>query len=129
MASSPRDVSASVTGAPVAWVDVGREDDRLVHLSAHGEFDIATVDVLRLALRQQLRAGRRSVALDLSAVTFMDVAGIDVIADAQQDFIASGATLLITNPSRQVSRLLRFAGLDNKLLAAHRDAAEVIRRA
>jgi anti-sigma B factor antagonist len=129
MPSSPRDVSAPVDETPVAWVDIGREDDRLVYLTAHGEFDIATVDVLRVPLMQQLLAGRRAVALDMSAVSFMDVAAIDVITDAQQDFIACGATLLVTNPSRQVSRLLRLTGLDRKLLAAYRDASLVIRHA
>ncbi len=129
MPSSPRDISAPVSRTPIAWVDIGREDDRLVYLTAHGEFDIATVDTLRLPLMQQLLAGRRAVALDMSAVSFVDVAAIDAITDAQQVFIASGATLLITNPSRQVSRLLRLTGLDRKLLAAHREAAVVIRHA
>ena len=127
MPSSPRDVSAS--GSPVAWVEVGREDDRLVYLTAHGEFDIATADLLKSPLLRQLLAGRRAVALDMSAVTFADGAAIDVITDAQQDFIAAGATLLISNPSRQVSRLLRLTGLDRKLLAAHRDAAVAMRHA
>jgi anti-sigma B factor antagonist len=121
MASSfSRDVSARVSGAPTAWVEIEREDDRLVHLSAHGEFDVATAETLRLPLLSQLLAGRRAVALDMSAVTFVDVVVIDMLVGAQQDYIASGATLLITNPSRQVSRLMHLAGLDRKLLAAHR---------
>lgn len=108
--------------APVARVEVNRDDERLVRLSAHGEFDIATVEILRVPLLRQLLNGRRAVALDMSAVTFVDVVAVDMLVDAQREFFAAGSTLLITNPSRQVSRLLRLAGLDRRLLAAHRGA-------
>lgn len=120
--SSDVDVPPPRSCAPIAWVEVDRDDDRLVRLSAHGEFDVATAETLRVPLLRQLLAGRRAVALDMSAVCFVDVVAIDLIVEAQQDYLASGATLLITNPSRQVSRLLHLAGLDRKLLAAHRNA-------
>jgi len=107
---------------PAAWVEVIREDERLARLSAHGEFDVATTDTLRDALLRQLLSGRRAVALDMSEVSFVDVVAVDLLIDIQQEFTRVGATLFITDPSRQVSRLLRLAGLDRKLLAAHRSA-------
>jgi anti-anti-sigma factor len=100
-------------------VSVEREDDRLVRLSAHGEFDLATADALRMSLLAQLVAGRRAVALDMSTVSFIDLVTVDTLVKAQRKFIADGATLLITNPSRPVSRLLRLAGLDWQLLTGH----------
>lgn len=106
-----------------ARVDVIREDDTLVCLAAVGEFDLATTDALRGPLLRQLLSGRRAVALDMSEVSFIDVVTVDMLLGAQHDFIAAGATLLITNPSRQVSRLLRLAGLDRKLLATYRAAS------
>lgn len=107
----------------MARVDVERADDRLAWLSAHGEFDLATTDALRMPLLRQLLIGRHAVVLDMSAVSFVDVVAIDTLVEMQRDFIAAGATLLITNPSRQVSRLLALAGLERTLLAADRAAA------
>jgi anti-sigma B factor antagonist len=113
------DVSAPVRDAAIAWIDVDRENERLAYLSAHGELDIATSETLRNSLIRQLVSGSRAVALDMSAVTFIDVVTIDLLIEAQRDYIAAGATLLITNPSPQVSRLLGLAGLDRRLLHAH----------
>jgi anti-anti-sigma regulatory factor len=62
----------------------------------------------------------------MSAVTFIDVVTIDLLIEAQRDYIAAGATLLITNPSPQVSRLLGLAGLDRRLLEAHQAAAATL---
>lgn len=118
----PRSVVVN-TPAPPAWVEIKREDAGLVCLSAHGEFDLATTDVLRIPLLRQLLAAQRAVAIDMSDVSFVDVVAVDMLVAMQQDFISAGSTLLIINPSRQVSRLLRLAGLDHKLLAAHRAAA------
>jgi anti-anti-sigma regulatory factor len=50
------------------------------------------------------------------------VVTIDMLIEVQRDYIAAGATLLITNPSPQVSRLLGLAGLDRRLLHAHEAA-------
>lgn len=108
--------------APIARVVVDRDDDRRTYLSAHGEFDLANAETLRIPLMRYLLAGRRAVVLDMSAVSFVDVVAVDMLSDAQQDYIAAGATLLLINPSRQVSRLLQLSGLDNRLLTAHRHA-------
>lgn len=113
---------ANLGAIPIARVDVDRADDRLAWLSAHGEFDLATTDALRLPLVRQLLNGRRAIALNMSAVTFIDVVAVDALVEIQRDFLAAGATLLITNPSRQVSRLLALTGLDRTLLAAYRVA-------
>jgi anti-sigma B factor antagonist len=117
------DVSAPVRDAAIAWIDVDRENERLAHLSVHGELDVASSETLRASLVRQLVSGSRAVALDMSAVTFIDVVTMDMLIDAQRDYIAAGATLLITNPSAQVARLLGLAGLDRRLLDAHRAPA------
>lgn len=103
--------------APPAWVEITRHNGLLTCLAAHGEFDLATLDALRLPLVRQLLSGCRAVALDMSDVGFVDVVAIEMLFATQQDFMAAGSTLLITNPSRQVARLLHLAGLDRRLIA------------
>jgi anti-sigma B factor antagonist len=120
--TSLSDVAAPAGDSAIAWIDVERENERLAYLSAHGELDVASSGTLRNTLVRQLVSGSRAVALDMSAVTFIDVVTIDMLIEAQRDYIAAGATLLITNPSPQVSRLLGLAGLDRRLLHAHEAA-------
>jgi anti-sigma B factor antagonist len=120
------DVSASVRDSAIAWIAVERENERLVHLSAHGELDVASAETLRTSLVGPLVSGRRAVALDMSAVTFIDVVTIDMLIEAQRAYMSAGATLLITNPSPQVSRLLGLAGLDRRLLEAHHATAATL---
>ncbi len=66
--------SAAVT-APSLWQgDV---------LRVSGDVDLLSTPVVRGLLRQGLAAGRRDVVVDLSAVTFMDCAGLGVLLDAR----------------------------------------------
>lgn len=83
-----------------------------------GEVDLACADALRTTLEQQRRAGRRHVRVDTSAVTFIDATILGVLLDAHLEFLACGATLVLSDIAPRVERLLRITGLDSVFFIA-----------
>ena len=77
-----------------------------------GELDIATVPALRERLLGVLRPGVRLVIIDLSGVSFCDVAGLAVLIGTQRRAAAYGIIVCLAAPSHQVTKLLRITGLD-----------------
>ena len=79
-------------------------------LVVSGEVDLATVPELR---RRLGGADDRSTELtvDLSAVTFIDCAGLRPLLEARRRQRARGGRLLLMSPSWAVVRLLQFTGL------------------
>lgn len=88
---------------------------RRASLSAAGELDLAAADVLALLLTQQVEAGRRFVRLDMSAVTFLDCACLEVLVSAHHRYIAAHGTIVLTGVGAPVTRLLKLTGLDGTL--------------
>lgn len=83
----------------VEWRD--EEDRRSVWV--FGEVDIATAE----ELRQALRCEQRRLVVDLSNVTFMDLAGLQCLATAAERHDVA----LITSP--RVDRLMELTGTDH----------------
>jgi anti-anti-sigma factor len=81
-----------------------------------GEWDLANADVLAALLDEHDRAGRRFVRLDVSAVTFLDCACLEVLVAAHRRRLAARGTLVLTGVPARLARLLRLAGLDDELL-------------
>lgn len=107
-----------VSGYPLNQVRVEHSDATSALLSARGEFDIANAGTLTRAVQQQFRRGPREIELDVSAVTFIDVVGVEAILAVAQQLQAIGGSLRLIRPSRVVTRLLRVAGLEATLTAA-----------
>lgn len=91
-----------------AVVDV---DPNHASLMAVGELDLAAIEDLVAILAAQETAGRTSIRLDLSAVTFMDCACLGGLVDARRRLMALHGDLLLTNVSPWVLRLLTLTGL------------------
>jgi anti-sigma B factor antagonist len=74
----------------------------LQHLDGHaellliGELDVASAPVLREALERLQADGHRAVQLNLSALTFLDAAGLSVLADARRQLTDLGGRLTVT---------------------------------
>ena len=100
---------------PAASVVVDRISGPRATLSAHGEFDVSNSQVLSGAVLAQLDAHRRSVALDLSDVGFIDVTAIEGLLLAQRAFRSCEAALVLTNMNRQTSRVVRLIDLVDAL--------------
>jgi len=74
-----------------------------------GEVDVATHDQLRAALARAEACAARAVWLDLSRLTFCDVAGCDILLRFEQDARASGhetRMLAVPSPLGRVMALL-----------------------
>ena len=77
-----------------------------------GEVDIASVPELRRHLRQASTESRgRDLVVDLSAVTFMDCAGLRPLLEARFTQEASGGRLVLREAPSSVTRLLHLTGL------------------
>jgi anti-sigma B factor antagonist len=87
-----------------------------------GEIDIATAPAIRRFLMAAISGGDVHLAVDMSGVTFIDAAGIDVLVVAANRAREAGGGLSLRAPSRQVRRLLGVLDLDAVLPAAQRSA-------
>ena len=88
-----------------------RREPGYVLLIVAGEIDIATVPVLRERLSALAAAGDAVVA-DLDQVSFIDAAGLGVLARAAGQAAAQGTSLRVVCARRQTRRLFRLTGLD-----------------
>jgi anti-anti-sigma factor len=80
-----------------------------------GDLDIATVPELRERLLGLLSPGVRLLIIDLSGVSFSDVAGLAVLIGTQRRATARGMVVRLVAPRPQVVKLLRITGLDRRL--------------
>jgi len=88
-----------------------RQDRTRTLVRADGEWDLANAHVLADALAEHQRAGRRFVRLDISAVTFLDCACLEVLAAAHVRLLGARGTLVLTGVPARITRLLNLAGL------------------
>jgi anti-anti-sigma factor len=96
-----------------AWeLHVEGSADR-VRITAAGELDLATASRLDAALTE-VEAGARRVELDLSALTFMDSSGINLLIRHARR-ARGGVTLAIMPPPPRVARVLDIAGVTDLL--------------
>ena len=79
-----------------------------------GEIDITTVAQLRGRLAPLAAAGR-PVIVDLTEVTFIDVAGLRVLAGAARQAAATGGSLHVVSGRYQVRRMFALTGLDRQI--------------
>ncbi|GAA3378696.1 hypothetical protein GCM10020367_59250 [Streptomyces sannanensis] len=83
-----------------------------VAVGVGGEIDLDSAEYLRQVLIRAMAAcgdGDR-IALDLSAVTFCDCSGLDVLLWARRRTRRKHRSMTITAASRQVIRLLELTG-------------------
>jgi len=79
-----------------------------------GDLDIATVPELRERLLGLLSPGVRLLIIDLSGVSFCDVAGLAVLIGTQRRATARGIVVRLAGPRPLVVKLLRVTGLDRR---------------
>jgi anti-sigma B factor antagonist len=93
-----------------------------------GEIGIATCPAIRRCLVAAISGGNVHLSVDMSGVTFIDAAGIGVLAAAADRARAARGSLLLLAPSRQVHRLLDILLLDPlRPLASDRTVASPAR--
>lgn len=85
--------------------------DGLVLVCPAGEIDSVTAPVLRLALVSALRPHCSRVVVDLAAATFLNSAGLTVLAEVYSLARAEGIDLAVRGGGRAVVRPLQITGL------------------
>ena len=89
--------------------------DGSVLLSVSGDLDLGTVPQVRAEL-DRLAAEHRTVALDLSAVRFMDSTGVHLLMEATNDARRDGWTFMLTRDlSAEVARLFDLTSVRDVL--------------
>ena len=88
-----------------------RYEPEYVLVTLVGEIDFAAVAGLRERLFALTSSGRHVVA-DLDRVSFIDAAGLGVLAGAARRAAVHGASLHVVCARRQTRRLFRFTHLD-----------------
>lgn len=92
-----------------------------VTLALIGEVDTFGSPILDAALEAVWQDDPRDVVVDLTQVTFLSVSALHVLLGARQTARQRGAELVLTTGSRQIARLLDFAGVED--VTRHGDAA------
>ena len=94
-----------------------RHEPEYVLVTVAGEVDFASAAGLRERLFTLASAGRPLVA-DLDRVSFIDAAGLGVLAGAARQAAAHGASLRVVCARRQVRRLFGLTQLDQAVPVA-----------
>jgi anti-sigma B factor antagonist len=84
-----------------------------VLVTVSGEVDVTTAGQLRGQLEGP--GGGRRVIIDFSRVTFIDAAGVGVLAGAAARAAGRGGSLRLAAAGRQVRRVLALTGLDRAI--------------
>ncbi len=91
-----------------------------------GEIDISTCPAIRRFLMAAISGGNVQLAVNMSAVTFIDAAGIGVLVAAANRARQAGGSLSLLAPSAQVRQLLDVFHLDAILPAAQRSGGPFV---
>jgi anti-sigma B factor antagonist len=86
-------------------------------VTAAGEIDSTSAPVLRQHVDSLLDGDVRELTVDLGQVTFLDSAGLCVLAAAHRRAVRQGVTLRVLASSRAVIRPLQITGLWDLLRA------------
>ncbi|HWD54305.1 MAG TPA: STAS domain-containing protein [Acidimicrobiales bacterium] len=95
--------------APFTTEISGSADHALVILT--GELDVSTAGQLYEELATLNREGAIHVALDLTALEFIDSTGISVVIAEHKRTMSAGGGLIILTPHRHVRRVFEVTGL------------------
>ncbi|WP_393916349.1 STAS domain-containing protein [Halostreptopolyspora alba] len=94
-------------------------------LRLYGEIDSATTPALREHLFAALRPGLRLLVIDLSGITFCDVAGLAVLVGTRHRAERLGMELRLVGPRPQMRGTLRVTGLE-RVLTIHPTLARAL---
>ncbi len=83
-----------------------------------GELDAHTAAQLRTLLAEQLLAGPGNLILDLSALSFIDSAGLATLIAADKGTRRAGMKLVLAAPAPSVRKVLAITGLESVLATA-----------
>jgi anti-sigma B factor antagonist len=89
-----------------------RAIDELSVVDVAGEVDVFSAPELAEQLTQLFDAGRQTVVVDLTSVTFLDSTGLGTLVAARNRAEEAGGRLPIIGNAERVLKLFRITGLD-----------------
>jgi anti-anti-sigma factor len=92
-----------------------RWEDRRATVVVRGEVDFATVGILARQLDEVTRQQPEHLTVDLGQTSFLDAAGLRVIARAHRA-LTPRCPLTLRSPTRQVRLVLEVSGLAGECL-------------
>jgi anti-sigma B factor antagonist len=91
-----------------------------VVITLPAEIDMANADRISGQIAAALAPGPRTVIADMTATTFCDSLGIQVLVLAHRQAAAGGTELRLLQPCPRVLRLMEVLGVDAVLPVYHR---------
>jgi anti-anti-sigma factor len=82
------------------------EVERVIQLRVSGEIDLSTVDLLGRALEPYVEASSCMVVVNLDRVTFLSIAGLEILARAQDRARRAGTRLRVLSSEPTIERTL-----------------------
>jgi anti-sigma B factor antagonist len=82
-------------------------------LQVAGQIDLACAGKLAALGRVGIESDARLLSIDLGEVSFLDSTGIGALVQIRNAARARNKQLVLTRPSRQVSRVLEMTGLES----------------
>jgi len=97
------------------WLDTAEPDGGAARARLCGELDIATVDDLTRWVELLRLDSPEHLAIDLSAVTFCDAAGLSALTTLHRNLRSAGRRLTLHHVPAAVRRLMAITGDDRDL--------------
>jgi anti-sigma B factor antagonist len=97
-----------------------------VCVTVAGEVDSTSASVLRQHIEPLLDGDVRELTIDLGQVTFLDSAGLCVLASAHRQAVRQDVTMRVLASSRAVIRPLQITGLWDLLKAERVDGSPAL---
>jgi anti-sigma B factor antagonist len=94
-----------------------------VDITLAGELDLASVPVLRGALRDAISHGSSRLIVDADELSYIDSSGVHCLVEAAAEADAHGGQLVVRNANGIVMRVLTMTGVDAMLLEPQPDGA------
>lgn len=84
-----------------------------------GDLDPHTSPYLQERIDETLAEDASTAVLDVGDVSFVDSAGLRVIADTHRRLMGAGGGLVLRNPSKGLEKLLSVTGLSDHVTIEH----------
>lgn len=90
-------------------------------LKLEGKLNMVAASQLRQEVQSAVTAGNNKVAIDLTAVDFIDSSGLGALINGLKSARQAGGDLRIANPCEQVQLVLELTNV-NRVLKSYEDA-------
>lgn len=108
-------MSEDLLGAPIFEVTVSAAGSATSVVTAAGELDILTAPQLLRCVAALAPPATNCVAIELSAVTFIDSSGINALRTAVRSAHARGVTAVVAAPGEHVQKVLDLVRMGDVL--------------